>query len=66
MDKRILEKAKNLENVYLDKECPKCNKKIDMSFLGYKYLSPAVGIVWQCPHCYCDFYIAEMKLEERK
>lgn len=63
---KLEERAKKLSVIEMKETCPKCKKELSLNLAGYIYLSLTKGLVYQCPHCYCDFYISKIELTECK
>lgn len=61
-----LKKYDLLECVTINQKCPKCGKKLEISLTGFKSAGFKYGLIYQCPNCYADFYISDVKLEEIK
>lgn len=53
-----------LDCIELVEKCPKCKKEIKVRLTNFKNASFRYGLVWTCPHCYADFHIKKIELED--
>lgn len=45
-------------------QCPKCTKEIkDFTLNSFRTVRMDKGPMYQCPYCYCDFYIENIEFK---
>lgn len=65
-DKEKIKRYDMLDCVDCVEKCPHCGKVIAVTLTNFKTVSFKFGLTWTCPHCYADFHIKKIELEENK
>lgn len=61
-EERIL---KVFDFMEVKEECPHCKQEITFKLTDFEYVNMTYGLVYKCPECGKEFYLADLVLEKK-
>lgn len=55
-----------LDAIEMDKKCPQCTKKLELTLAQFHHLDICKGLVYKCPYCNAEFYLSDVVFELKR
>lgn len=62
----LTRKVEILECIHFQEVCPQCKNEINVNLLCFKKLNVSTGLIFDCPHCFCEYSIDSLTLKTVK